>query len=248
MHSPIHMHAHRVQLATHNIVPTRTHPYTHSHRYNWPHVILPIASFPGLCPDFISQPWRKIHGCEIKSGRRPGNKAKLYPHTPPPPPPPPTHTHTQGTIGQYFATMHCPMCGRLTVEGVCGRCRGDPQKAAAVLSAQMADAERKYHTIQQVWVCCVCNVYVIVCCVVCSDCVWCVCSVYVIVCVCGAVHVCGVRKLHVCGIVCMQCVTSLVPRPPCSAFVACSTNTDEKRGDVPCPPHFFVLQATKRWA
>jgi len=32
--------------------------------------------FPDLHPDFISQLWRKIflHGCEIKSGRRPGNE------------------------------------------------------------------------------------------------------------------------------------------------------------------------------
>jgi len=73
---------------------------------------------------------------------------------------PPTQTHLlnthniKGTIGQYFATMHCPMCGQLTVEGVCGRCKEDPQKVAAVLSAQMTDAERKYHTIQQV-----CDVY-----------------------------------------------------------------------------------------
>ena len=36
-----------------------------------------LALFPGLRPDFISQPWRKafLHGCEIKSGRRPGNEA-----------------------------------------------------------------------------------------------------------------------------------------------------------------------------
>ena len=34
-----------------------------------------LVSFPGLRPVFISQPWRKINGCEIKSGCRPGNKA-----------------------------------------------------------------------------------------------------------------------------------------------------------------------------
>ena len=33
-----------------------------------------VATFPGLCPNFISQPIF-LHGCEIKSGRRPGNKA-----------------------------------------------------------------------------------------------------------------------------------------------------------------------------
>ena len=34
-----------------------------------------LVSFPDLRPVFISQPWRKINGCEIKSGCRPGNKA-----------------------------------------------------------------------------------------------------------------------------------------------------------------------------
>ena len=34
-----------------------------------------LTSYPGLHPDFIPQPWRKttfLHGCEIKSGWRPG--------------------------------------------------------------------------------------------------------------------------------------------------------------------------------
>ena len=72
-----------------------------------------VASFPGLHPDFISQPWS--HGYEIKSGRRPGDEASirachsdLYKEyyspvtfslsyipspspSPPPPPPPPPH-------------------------------------------------------------------------------------------------------------------------------------------------------------
>ena len=42
--------------------------------------VLSLTSYPGLHPDFISQPWRKAgarpgisyHGCEIKSGWRPG--------------------------------------------------------------------------------------------------------------------------------------------------------------------------------
>ena len=51
--------------------------------------------------------------------------------------------------------MHCPICEQLTVEGVCGRCREDPQKVAAVLSSRMAGVERSYHTIKQV--CSVCE-------------------------------------------------------------------------------------------
>ena len=36
-----------------------------------------LASSPGLRPDFVSQPRRKI-GCEIKSGQRPGDEAIVY--------------------------------------------------------------------------------------------------------------------------------------------------------------------------
>ena len=39
-----------------------------------------VTSYPGLHPDFISQPWRKagafLHGCEIKSEWRPGYEAR----------------------------------------------------------------------------------------------------------------------------------------------------------------------------
>ena len=32
------------------------------------HTVVLISLVPRPLPDFISQPWRKIHGCEIKSG------------------------------------------------------------------------------------------------------------------------------------------------------------------------------------
>ena len=56
----------------------------------------------------------------------------------------------KGTIGQYFATMHCPVCEQLTVEGVCAQCRKDPAKVAITLSVRMRDAEAKCCDIESV--------------------------------------------------------------------------------------------------
>ena len=56
----------------------------------------------------------------------------------------------RGTIGQYFATMHCPVCEQLTVEGVCSQCRRDPAKVATTLSVRMRDAERSCSDIEKV--------------------------------------------------------------------------------------------------
>ena len=56
----------------------------------------------------------------------------------------------RGTIGQYFATMHCPVCEQLTVEGVCPQCRRDPAKVATTLSVRMKEAEAKCSDIESV--------------------------------------------------------------------------------------------------
>ena len=56
----------------------------------------------------------------------------------------------RGTIGQYFATMHCPVCEQLTVEGVCAHCRKDPAKVATTLSVRMREAEAKCSDIESV--------------------------------------------------------------------------------------------------
>lgn len=56
----------------------------------------------------------------------------------------------RGTIGQYFATMHCPVCEQLTVEGVCVQCRKDPAKVATTLSVRMKEAETKCSDIESV--------------------------------------------------------------------------------------------------
>lgn len=56
----------------------------------------------------------------------------------------------RGTIGQYFATMHCPVCEQLTVEGVCPQCEKDPAKVATTLSVRMKEAEEKCSDIESV--------------------------------------------------------------------------------------------------
>ena len=56
----------------------------------------------------------------------------------------------RGTIGQYFATMHCPVCEQLTVEGVCPQCWKEPAKVATTLAVQMRDAERACNDIENV--------------------------------------------------------------------------------------------------
>ena len=54
--------------------------------------------------------------------------------------------HTiQGTIGQYFATIHCVVCGRLSVKNVCSLCTADPQKVATVITNRIQSSETSYH-------------------------------------------------------------------------------------------------------
>ncbi|CAI8031969.1 DNA polymerase zeta catalytic subunit [Geodia barretti] len=53
----------------------------------------------------------------------------------------------KGTLGQYFATVHCPICNELTNEGLCSSCRGNPQLVATVLSRQIHDIESAHHSV-----------------------------------------------------------------------------------------------------
>ena len=48
----------------------------------------------------------------------------------------------RGTIAQYFATQHCPACQQLTVDGICSKCRADPQKMAVTLTMRKRRAEK----------------------------------------------------------------------------------------------------------
>ena len=40
------------------------------------------------------------------------------------------------TIGQYFATKHCPICEQLTLDGICSNCRTRPQRSVVTLTEQ----------------------------------------------------------------------------------------------------------------
>ena len=56
----------------------------------------------------------------------------------------------KGTIGQYFTSMHCPICENLTNDGICKECRKSPHQVALTLSSRIHQAERKYVNICQV--------------------------------------------------------------------------------------------------
>ena len=56
----------------------------------------------------------------------------------------------QGTLGQYFATVHCQICNELTNKGVCYRCRGNPQLVSTMLSQQIHDIESAHHSVTMV--------------------------------------------------------------------------------------------------
>lgn len=56
----------------------------------------------------------------------------------------------KGTIGQYFATKHCPVCEQLTVDGICGNCRADPQRAVVTLQEHNRQEEMTLSEVTQV--------------------------------------------------------------------------------------------------
>lgn len=56
----------------------------------------------------------------------------------------------RGTIGQYFATKHCPICESLTLEGICQQCKSDPQKVAVSLSVRMREREIASTSVKEV--------------------------------------------------------------------------------------------------
>lgn len=56
----------------------------------------------------------------------------------------------RGTLGQYFASQHCPVCEGLTLEGVCKDCREDPRMVALTLVQRARGDERTMAEISQV--------------------------------------------------------------------------------------------------
>ena len=59
----------------------------------------------------------------------------------------------KGTLGQYFATIHCPVCEQLTTEGVCATCSRNPQKVALSLNMRIHDTEKVFSDIEEVGAC-----------------------------------------------------------------------------------------------
>ncbi|XP_061750084.1 DNA polymerase zeta catalytic subunit isoform X3 [Nerophis ophidion] len=49
----------------------------------------------------------------------------------------------KGTISQYFTSLHCPACDRLTPLGVCAPCRSQPQRVAVVLQQDLRRWEQE---------------------------------------------------------------------------------------------------------
>lgn len=47
----------------------------------------------------------------------------------------------RGTIGQYFATQHCPVCEQLTLEGICSNCKTNPRKVVLTLTTRLHQDE-----------------------------------------------------------------------------------------------------------
>ncbi|XP_061780433.1 DNA polymerase zeta catalytic subunit [Nerophis lumbriciformis] len=56
----------------------------------------------------------------------------------------------KGTISQYFTTLHCPACDRLTPLGVCAPCRSQPQRVAVVLQQDLRRWEQEQEQLLKV--------------------------------------------------------------------------------------------------
>ena len=56
----------------------------------------------------------------------------------------------RGTINQYFASKHCPVCEQLTLEGICSKCKADPQRSMVTLSEHCRREEMTLSEINQV--------------------------------------------------------------------------------------------------
>lgn len=50
----------------------------------------------------------------------------------------------KGTIGQYFTSLHCPICEKLTTDNICTNCSKRPHLVSITLSSRIQQAERNY--------------------------------------------------------------------------------------------------------
>eukprot|EP00794_Sanderia_malayensis_P000337 gene337-969_t len=58
--------------------------------------------------------------------------------------PGPKGKRRKGTISQYFSSVRCPLCDEMTRDGLCAKCRLDPQTATSLLSYRINKLERKH--------------------------------------------------------------------------------------------------------
>ncbi|XP_078449493.1 DNA polymerase zeta catalytic subunit-like isoform X1 [Lampetra planeri] len=56
----------------------------------------------------------------------------------------------KATIVQYFSTVNCPVCGEITKDGICGRCRRQPQEVSVLLLQQIHSQERRQAQLLQI--------------------------------------------------------------------------------------------------
>jgi DNA polymerase elongation subunit (family B) len=55
----------------------------------------------------------------------------------------------KGTISQYFSTIECVVCGKLTHDHICHHCRGQPQTVLTVLGSKIRNAQRNFRNLQE---------------------------------------------------------------------------------------------------
>ena len=56
----------------------------------------------------------------------------------------------KGTIGQYFTSLHCPICEKLTTDNICNDCSKNPHLISITLSSRIQQAEHRYIHLSQV--------------------------------------------------------------------------------------------------
>jgi DNA polymerase zeta len=68
---------------------------------------------------------------------------------------PSTNPKLKGTLGDYFASMHCPICGRLTGDDVCESCKRDNQALVVKSLAILRNSEKRLSELNTICqVCC----------------------------------------------------------------------------------------------
>ena len=65
----------------------------------------------------------------------------------------------KGTIGQYFSSLHCPLCDKVSADEICPDCSKNPQVVAISLSSRIHSARTNHADLCQVRESCGCHGY-----------------------------------------------------------------------------------------